>query len=346
MKAAVFEEFAQPLTIQNVPDPRTPQDGVVIRVMANGICRSDWHGWMGHDPDVKLPHVPGHELAGVVEEVGSDVRRWQPGDRVTVPFACGCGDCAQCLSGNQQICDNYFQPGFTAWGSFAQYVAVRYADVNLVKLPENMGFVVAASLGCRFITSFRAVVAQGRVRPGEWVVVHGCGGIGLSAIMIASAMGANVIGVDIKDETLAFAQSLGAARIINSRATTNLVEEIQDITQGGAHVSLDALGSLETCRNSILSLRKRGRHVQVGLMVADYKDALVPMNQVIAKELAILGSHGMQAYEYLPMLEMIVTGNLQPGKLISKTVSLEESLSVLESLGENFQTGVVVIDRF
>lgn len=346
MKAAVFEEFAQPLTIQNVPDPRTPQDGVVIRVMANGICRSDWHGWMGHDPDVKLPHVPGHELAGVVEEVGSDVRRWQPGDRVTVPFACGCGDCAQCLSGNQQICDNYFQPGFTAWGSFAQYVAVRYADVNLVKLPENMGFVEAASLGCRFITSFRAVVAQGRVRPGEWVVVHGCGGIGLSAIMIASAMGANVIGVDIKDETLAFAQSLGAARIINSRATTNLVEEIQDITQGGAHVSLDALGSLETCRNSILSLRKRGRHVQVGLMVADYKDALVPMNQVIAKELAILGSHGMQAYEYLPMLEMIVTGNLQPGKLISKTVSLEESLSVLESLGENFQTGVVVIDRF
>ena len=346
MKAAVFEEFAQPLTIQNVPDPKTPEDGVVIRVIANGICRSDWHGWMGNDPDVKLPHVPGHELAGVVEEVGSYVNLWQPGDRVTVPFACGCGDCTQCLSGNQQICDNYFQPGFTAWGSFAQYVAIRYADVNLVRLPESMGFVEAASLGCRFITSFRAVVAQGRALPGEWVVVHGCGGVGLSAIMIASAMGANVIGVDIKDETLAFAQSLGASHIINAKETPNLVEEIQDLTQGGAHVSLDALGSLDTCRNSILSLRKRGRHVQVGLMVADYKDAPVPMNQVIAKELEILGSHGMQAYEYGPMMEMITAGALQPGKMIRKTVSLEESLSVLESLGENFLTGVVVIDRF
>jgi alcohol dehydrogenase len=346
MKAAVFEEFCQPLTIQNVPDPVPPADGVVIRLMANGICRSDWHGWMGHDSDVRLPHVPGHELAGVVDEVGSDVHRWQPGDRVTVPFACGCGYCDQCLSGNQQICDNYFQPGFTAWGSFAQYVAIRYADVNLVRLPESLSFVEAASLGCRFITSFRAVVAQGRALPGEWVVVHGCGGVGLSAVMIVSALGANVVGVDIKEDTLALAQSVGAAHVINARKTPNLIEEIQDITQGGAHVSLDALGSLETCRNSILSLRKRGRHVQVGLMVADYKDAPVPMNQVIAKELEILGSHGMQAHEYGPMLEMIVTGRLQPGKLISKTVSLEESLTELESMGETSPTGVVVIDRF
>jgi alcohol dehydrogenase len=346
MRAAVYEEFCQPLTIQNVPDPIPPGDGVVIRVEANGICRSDWHGWMGHDPDVHLPHVPGHELAGVVEDVGSNVRRWQRGDRVTVPFACGCGNCAQCLSGNQQICDHYFQPGFTAWGSFAQYVAIRYADVNLVRLPESMDFVEAASLGCRFTTSFRAVVAQGRALPGEWVVVHGCGGVGLSAVMIAKALGANVVGVDIKDETLALAQSVGAAHVINANESANLIEEIQDTTQGGAHVSIDALGSLETCRNSIMSLRKRGRHVQVGLMVADYKDAPIPMNQVIAKELEILGSHGMQAHEYEPMLEMILTGKLQPGKLISKTVTLQESLAVLESLGEYPSTGVIVIDRF
>ena len=346
MKAAVYEEFAHPLSIQKVPDPIVPGDGVVIRVQANGICRSDWHGWMGHDPDVRLPHVPGHEMAGIVEEVGSDVHRWQPGDRVTVPFACGCGDCAQCLSGNQQICDNYFQPGFTAWGSFAQYVAVRYADVNLVRLPESLGFVEAASLGCRFITSFRAVVAQGRALPGEWVVVHGCGGVGLSTIMIASAMGANVVAVDIRAEPLELALKIGATHVINANESTNLVEEIQEITQGGAHVSLDALGSLETCRNSILSLRKRGRHVQVGLMVADYKDALVPMNQVIAKELELLGSHGMQAYEYGPMLEMITSGRLEPGKLISKTVSLEESLAELEIMGKSPPTGAVVIDRF
>lgn len=107
MRAAIFEEFCQPLTIQNVPDPVTSDDGVVVQVKANGICRSDWHGWMGHDPDIRLPHVPGHELAGVVVQVGKYVRRWKPGDRVTVPFAVGCGACLQCLSGNQQICDDY-----------------------------------------------------------------------------------------------------------------------------------------------------------------------------------------------------------------------------------------------
>jgi alcohol dehydrogenase len=346
MKAAIYDQFAQPLSIQNLPDPIVPADGVVIRVQANGICRSDWHGWMGHDPDIRLPHVPGHELAGVVEEAGSNVQRWQPGDRVTVPFACGCGDCAQCLSGNQQICDQYFQPGFTAWGSFAEFVAIRYADVNLVRLPDSMDFVEAASLGCRFITSFRAIVAQGRVSPGEWVVVHGCGGLGLAALMIANAMGANVVAVDIRPEPLLLAQKLGAVYTLNAKESPNLIEEIQDVTRGGAQVSLDALGSLETCRNSILCLRKRGRHVQVGLMVADYKDASVPMNQVIAKELEILGSHGMQAHAYKPMLDLIVSGRLQPGKLITKTVSLEESLFELESMGAFPQTGVVVIDKF
>jgi alcohol dehydrogenase len=339
-----MEAFAQPITIQNVPDPEVPVDGVVIRVEATGICRSDWHGWMGHDPDIRLPHVPGHELAGVVEEVGREVKRWQPGDRVTLPFAVGCGRCPQCLAGHQHICDDYFQPGFTAWGSFAEYVAIPYADVNLVEIPESMDFVETASLGCRFVTSFRAIVVQGRAAPGEWVVVHGCGGVGLSAVMIADALGANVIGVDIKDEALDLAESVGASHVINARQE-DVVAAIHDITGGGAHVSLDALGSAETCRNSILSLRKRGRHVQVGLMVADYKDALVPMNLVIAKELEILGSHGMQAHAYAPMLEMILAGKLNPKWLIHDTVNLEAGLRVLESMGQFANLGVTVIDE-
>jgi len=346
MRAAIYEQFQQPIKIQNVPDPTPHADGVVIRVMANGICRSDWHGWMGHDSDVRLPHVPGHELAGIVQEIGNDVKHWKRGDRVTVPFAGGCGSCPQCLSGNQQICDNYFQPGFTAWGSFAQFVAIRYADTNLVRLPDAMDFVESASLGCRFITAFRAVVAQGHARPGEWIVVHGCGGLGLAAIMIANALGANVIGIDIKEDTLAFAKLLGATHVINARSEPNVVEAIRDFTGGGAHVSLDALGSAETCRNSILGLRKRGRHVQVGLMVADYKDALVPMNAVIGKELEILGSHGMQAHEFAPMLKMILAHKLEPKKLIHKTVTLEESANELMTMGNFNNVGVTVIDRF
>jgi len=346
MRAAVYEAFGQPLSIQRVHDPAPAPDGVVVRVEATGICRSDWHGWMGHDSDIHLPHVPGHELAGVVEATGAVVKRWRVGDRVTVPFAVGCGHCPQCLSGNQHICDDYFQPGFTAWGSFAEYVAIPHADVNLVELPEGLSFVDAASLGCRFITSFRAVVVQGRTAPGEWVVVHGCGGVGLSAVMIAHAMGAQVIGVDIKDEALALARAVGADHVINARQTPDVIEAIHDLTGGGAHVALDALGSAQTCRNAVLSLRKRGRQVQVGLMVADYKDALIPMNLVIAKELEILGSHGMQAHAYQPMLDMIMTGILQPRKLIGGTVTLEESLTALTSMTDFAITGVTVIDRF
>ena len=197
MKAAIYEAFQQPPEICTCDDPLPQPDGVVLLVRATGICRSDWHGWMGHDADIRLPHVPGHELAGVVVAVGTDVHNWHEGDRVTLPFVCGCGRCEQCRSGNQQVCDQQFQPGFTHWGSYADYVAINYADGNLVRLPEDMDFVTAASLGCRFATSFRGIVAQGGVREGQWVAVHGCGGVGLSAVMIASALGARVVAVDI-----------------------------------------------------------------------------------------------------------------------------------------------------
>ena len=346
MKTAYYEGFGEPIQIRNVPDPVPQPDGVVIRVMANGICRSDWHGWMGHDSDVNLPHIPGHEMAGVVAEVGPDVHRWKIGDRVTLPFACGCGTCQQCVAGQQQVCDHYFQPGFTDWGSFAEYTAVRYADVNLVRLPDDFGFVEAASLGCRFITSFRAIVHQGRVMPGEWVVIHGCGGIGLSALMIANSMGARVIGIDIREEALSLARSLGAAATINATMETDLIKAIKEITHGGAHVSIDALGSNQTCQNSILCLRKRGRHIQIGVMAADHKETPIPMGVVMFNELELIGSHGMQAHAYPSMMEMITSGILQPQRLITKKVSLEDSLEVLQTMGESPPTGVVVINQF
>ena len=346
MRAAIYEAFASPLTIQNVPDPTPPEDGVVLRVEATGLCLSDWHGWMGHDPDVTLPHVPGHEMAGVVVAVGKKVSRWGIGERVTLPFVCACGECPQCLSGNHQVCDNQIQPGFTHWGSFAEYVAIHRADVNLVALPDEIDSVTAASLGCRFATSFRAVTAQGRVAAGQWVAVHGCGGVGLSAIMIANALGANVIAIDITDEKLDFARTIGAAATANARTVGDVVEAVREISGGGAHVSIDALGSAETCFNSISNLRKRGKHVQIGLMVADYKHPALPMDLVIAHELEILGSHGMQAYKYSDLLAMISAGKLQPQKLIGKTITLEESLTALTDMHSFRGIGVSVIDRF
>jgi alcohol dehydrogenase len=346
LKAAIYHAFGGPLSIEELPDPEPPVGGVVISVKATGLCRSDWHGWMGHDPDIRLPHVPGHELAGVIEAVGKDVANWKPGDRVTLPFVCGCGACPQCDSGNHQVCDNQFQPGFTHWGSFAEYVAIDYADVNLVRLPEELGFVTAASLGCRFVTSFRAVVDQGRVAAGQWVAIHGCGGVGLSAIMIAKALHAHVIAIDIDDKRLDFAGSIGADALINAREVDSVADRIKDISSGGAHLSIDALGSIVTCSNSIDGLRKRGKHIQVGLMTGDDRSPQLPMDRVIANELEILGSHGMQAHRYTELLTMIRAGELRPDLLVGRTISLENVLVELPGMNNFTDSGVTVIDRF
>ncbi|MGA6926242.1 MAG: zinc-dependent alcohol dehydrogenase family protein [Desulfosarcina sp.] len=346
MRAAYYEQFEGPVTIETLPDPHPPADGVVIKVEATGLCLSDWHGWKGHDPDIILPIVPGHELAGVVETVGKNVRHWTPGDRVTLPFVCGCGACPQCLSGNHQVCDHQFQPGFTGWGSFAEYVAIPYAEINLVRLPDTMDAVTAASLGCRFVTAFRAITAQGRVGAGQWVAIFGCGGVGLSAIMIATALGARVIAVDITDEKLELARSVGAADGVNARSVADVVEAVRELSDGGPHVSVDALGSPQTCFDSIASLRKRGKHIQIGLFSPDHRHPPVPMDRVIAHELEILGSHGIQAFEYKRLLGMIEAGILHPEKLIGRKVGLQEGIAQLMVMDRFDQTGVTVINQF
>jgi alcohol dehydrogenase len=301
---------------------------------------------MGHDADIRVPHVPGHEVAGVIEAAGAGVEHWKPGDRVTLPFVCGCGSCPQCVSGNHQVCDRQFQPGFTHWGSFAEYVAIQFADINLVRLPDSVDFATAASLGCRFATSFRAVVDQGRIARDQWLAVHGCGGVGLSAIMIGRALGAQVVAVDIDFEKLALARDLGAVACIDATESEDVVAEIRELTDGGVHVSIDALGSAATCRNSIAGLRKRGRHVQVGLLPPEEREARIPTGLVVANELEIVGSHGMQAHRYPQMLEMIVAGRLQPEKLIGRTIGMDEAPAALAAMDRFSDVGVTVIDPF
>jgi alcohol dehydrogenase len=265
------------------------------------------------------------------------------GERVTVPFVGGCGTCPECASGNHQVCERQFQPGFTAWGSFADYVAIDFADTNLVRLPHELSSIVAASLGCRFVTSFRAIVDQGRVSPGEWVVVHGAGGVGLSAIMIANAMGANVIAVDIAEDKLTLARELGATRCVNAAVSRDVTGAVKEITQGGAHVSMDALGSPVTSFNSIACLRRRGRHLQVGLMLGEHARPAIPMDKVIAHEIEIRGSHGMQAHRYPAMLEMIRSGKLAPQRLIGRTIGLDDAPAALMAMDKFAGTGISVI---
>jgi alcohol dehydrogenase len=342
MRAVYYDAFKLPPVVKALTDPAPKPDGIVVKVEATGLCRSDWHGWMGHDSDIHLPHVPGHELAGTVVAIGRDIRNFHVGDSVTVPFVSGCGLCEECASGNQQVCRHQFQPGFTAWGSFAEFVALDYADGNVVKLPDGISFETAAALGCRFATSFRAVVDQGRVGGGEWVAVHGCGGVGLSAVMIAAAMGGRVVAIDIDDTKLALARDFGADTVLNAKHETEVAEAIRAITKGGVHLSIDALGSGVTSFNSICCLRRRGRHVQVGLM-GEHADTEVPMARIIAHELEILGSHGMQAHRYGAMLQMIETGKLAPQRLITRRIGLNEAPHALMEMGNFPGTGVTII---
>jgi alcohol dehydrogenase len=343
MRALLYDDFRGPPRVAEVPAPEPSAAGVVVRVGATGVCRSDWHGWQGKDPGIVLPHVPGHELAGTIDAVGPDVRRWSVGDRVTVPFVCACGSCPQCEAGEQQVCARQTQPGFTHWGSFAELVALHAADVNLVALPDEMSFAAAAALGCRYSTSYRALVAHARIGPGDWLAVHGCGGVGLSAVQIAAALGARIVAVDVSAAALELATRLGAEAVVDATGldARAVAAVVQAVTAGGAHASLDALGSASTCTASVLSLRPRGRHVQVGLLPAE---AVVPMDRVVAQELEIYGSHGMPAHAYPELLALVAAGRLRPDLLVTREVSLDGAADALAAVGST--AGITVVTSF
>lgn len=342
MRAVVYDEIGATPEVREVSPPEAPAGGVVVELRATGLCRSDWHAWAGHD-DIALPHVPGHELAGVVSAVGGGVRNWSVGDRVTVPFVEGCGRCEWCLSGQAQVCPAQEQPGFTHWGSFAEYVALHAADTNLVAVPDGVSFEAAAALGCRFATAWRALTGRAAVQAGEWVTVVGAGGVGLSTVMIAKALGARVVAVDRNAGALAAAEELGADAVVVA-GVSDVPAAVHEVTSGGSHVAVDAVGSEATCANAILSLRRRGRHVQVGLLPAVDGHPRVPMGRVIAWELDLLGSHGMAAVDYPAMLALIASGELRPESLVERVVGLEEAARLLPVMDRATPTGMTMVD--
>lgn len=340
MRAVRYQQFGTLPEIIDVDRPTCPPDGVVVEVAATGVCRSDWHAWRGHDDSVHLPHVPGHEFAGVVVEVGAEVRHHRVGARVTAPFVFACGSCRECLAGQTQVCTRQEQPGFTLPGSFAEQLAVPHADVNLVALPDAVAFVDAAGLGCRFGTAYHALHARGRVAAGEHVVVVGCGGVGLSAIVVAVAAGAHVVAVDVAPAALARAAALGADTVTSGPTA---VDEIRTRTDGGAHLSIDAFGSRATSVAAVASLRPRGRHVQVGLLLDDEAAPAIPMGRVIGDELELLGSHGISVGEYAAMLDDIVTGRLDPGVTLGRTIAFDDLPQALAAMdGPAVQAGMTV----
>jgi D-arabinose 1-dehydrogenase-like Zn-dependent alcohol dehydrogenase len=342
MQAVRYDAYGATPALVEIPAPDCPADGVVVEVRATGVCRSDWHAWQGHDP-VTLPRVPGHEFAGVVTEVGPQVSTRRVGERVTAPFVCGCGRCEWCAGGDAQVCPDQLQPGFTLPGSFAELVAVPAADLNVVPLPDGLDFVTAASLGCRFATSYRALTVHGRVRAGDWVAVHGCGGVGLSAVMIATALGARVVAVDVSPPALRLAGELGAEVLVEGGP--DAVRRIVEATGGGAAVSLDAVGTSPTAVASVSSLRPRGRHVQVGLLLGEHATPPLPMGLVVARELEILGSHGMAASDYPAMLDLVASGALRPDLLVGAVIGLGEAGAALAAMSAPATAAGVTVVR-
>jgi alcohol dehydrogenase len=347
MRAALFETFRGPIAIRDVADPACPADGVIVAVKACGVCRSDHHAWAGVDPDVTPPHVPGHEFAGVVIETGRDCRRWRKGDRVTAPFILACGHCPDCLAGDATVCASQHVVGFSSWGAFAERLAVPHADFNLVRLPDAMEFAVAAGMGCRVTTAFRAIVDRAQLKPGEWLAVHGAGGVGLAAVMIGAAMGARIIAIDVNPQALLMAKNLGADAVIDAGSAADVGEAVRAATSGGAHAAIDALGITATFHNSLRSLRKLGRYVQVGMPVGAHAEPAIPLLETVyARQIALMGTRGMAASRFPALLAMVEAGRIDVARLITRRIALAEAGAAIAAMDGYAGSGITVIDRF
>lgn len=344
MRAAVLQNWREPLSIEDVAEPDCPPDGVILGILACGICRSDWHGWVGGNPKVRPPHIPGHEYCGIVEAAGPEVRQWRRGDRVIAPFILACGACPDCRAGNQTICAHQHVPGFTGPGAFAERIAVARADANLARLPEGMDPGLAAALGCRVTTAWHALTGRAALRPAEWLAVHGTGGVGLAAVLLAKAIGARVVAVDVVAEKLAHAARLGADATVNA-AETDATEAIREITGGGAEVSLEALGIPETTVASIRCLRPLGRHVHVGYPAGEHARMTLPMDAIYAGQLALYGTRGMPAWRY-PSLFALIEGGLDLTPMIARRVALSDASRELAAFDRPTPPGVAVITDF
>ncbi|WP_433803334.1 alcohol dehydrogenase catalytic domain-containing protein [Actinomycetospora sp. CA-084318] len=316
MRAVVITEFgAEPAVVER-PDPVPDPHGVVVAVEATGLCASDRFAWRGHDGGVVLPLVPGHELVGRVVAVGAEVRRVRVGERVLTPFVEGCGRCAECAAGRAQVCPDQSQPGFTHDGSFAELVALRHADTNVVGVPEDLDAGGAALLGCRVATAYRAVVDRARVRAGDRVLVLGGGGVGLAAVLVAGVLGAEVTVADPAPAARARALDLGAGAAIDPA----------DVPDDGVDVAIEAAGRPESLTTGVRALRRGGTLVQVGLLAAD---PVVPVPAMIARELAVLGSHGMAAADYPALMGLVTTGRLDPARLVTRRIGLDDAPAAL-----------------
>lgn len=342
MRAAVVRTFNEDLVIETVADPACPDNGVVLEVAACGVCRSDYHGWTGEHPKVVSGSILGHEYCGTVVEAGPNAQ-YTVGDRLIAPFILSCRRCPACQTGVSNTCPDQIVPGFGTPGAYAQYVAVPF-DHNLVRLPKWLSPALAAGLGCRVTTAWHALTDRAAVTAGEWVAVHGTGGIGLSVLLLAKMLGARVVVVDIVEEKLDYARQYGADATVNA-SEGNVAERIREITGGGAQVSIEALGIEATTNASVECLAILGRHVQVGMPSGDGRME-VNMRAIYTKQLAFYGTRGMPSWKYPRLLDMIERGAVDIRPIVARVVPLSAASAELRAMHGPTSPGTAVITDF
>ena len=318
MKAVRLVKTGQPLQMQEVSIPRIEEQDVLVRVKAAGICHSDAHYRAGVSPVLSLPLTLGHEVAGVVEEVGSQVRNVKAGDRVCLHYLVTCGDCYYCSTGNEQFCTSGAMIGKHRDGGYAEYISVPAR--NAFSLLDELSFEEGAVLMCSSATSFHAL-RKAEVKPGERVAIFGVGGLGMSAVQLARAFGAlDVYAVDVDEKKLEVAERFGAVPV-NAKAG-DPVEELRRLTGGkGVDVALELIGLPLTMQQAVRSLAIFGRAVVVG--ITDRTFEIAPYADLLMKEAQVLGAADHLAQELPLLLEMVRRRLLDLSKVISATIPLD-----------------------
>lgn len=336
MKAVRLVKIGQPLQMQEVPTPPIGQQDVLVRVKAAGICHSDAHYRAGVSPVRSLPLTLGHEVAGVVEETGSQVDNVKPGDRVCLHYMVTCGDCYYCSTGNEQFCTSGAMIGKHRDGGYAEYISVP--SRNALPLPDELSFEEGAVLMCSSATSFHAL-RKAEVKPGEAVAIFGVGGLGMSAIQLARAFGAlDVYAVDVDEKKLEVAEGFGAVPV-NARAG-DPVEELRRLTGGrGVDVALELVGLPLTMRQAVQSLAIFGRAVIAG--ITDRTFEIAPYADLLMKEAQAIGASDHLAQELPLLLEMVRRQLLDLSPVITATIPLDaEAINEVLDRLERGEAGV------
>lgn len=339
MKAAVFHGPEKGMKVEDVPVPKIGPDQALVKVAACGACHTDLHYLEHGVPTFKKPPIIlGHEASGTVEEIGPNVNNVKKGQRVLIPAVLTCGKCTFCRIGRENICAEMKMVGNHLDGAYAEYVAVPAKD--LLDLPESVPLQEASIIADALSTPYHAVKNRAQVRPGDTVVVFGCGGVGINAVQLASLAGGYVIAVDINERKLEWASQFGAAKTINASKVEKVSKEVKKLTGGGADIVLEVIGNPKTFEEAFECVRIGGRLVAVGYT---HEAASIVPGKIMFKEMDVIGSLGCRPVDYVPLIRMVAQGKIDVKRLVTHRFRLDEIHKAFEVMHEGVALRSIVI---